>query len=144
LISAATAVPQSSTKSSLLAQAGDEVGDQLREAVILATLISTPAVIEDFESQIEQMDCIAPGHAHLRDTILRVAADMAAGTEQLSDEARQELGADVLESLFALPHVRIAPPVRQPGNLELARMTVAEELRKKTLKVWRTRLSHGG
>ncbi len=124
------AVPQSSTKSSLLAQSGEAVGDQLREAVILATLITTPAVIEDFESQIEQMECIAPGHAHLRDTILRIAADMTEGTEQFSERARQELGGDVLESLFALPHVRIAPPVRQPGNLELARMTVAEELAK--------------
>ena len=125
-------VPQSSTKSSLLAQAGDEVADHLREAVILATLITTPAVIEDFEMQVERMECLAPGHLPLRDAILRLAPDRGGDAAGLQDRLRQEFGPDVLESLFALPHVRLAPPVRQPGNTEMARMTVAEELAKLT------------
>lgn len=125
-------LPQRSTKSSLLAQADGPVADQLREAVILATLITTPAVIEEFESQIERMDCAAPGHAPLRDAVLRVALGHAHDPGGLQAALAQEVGSQVLESLFALPHVQIVPPVRQPGNVEMARMTVAEELAKLT------------
>ena len=128
----AAPVPQPSTKSSLLAQPGEDVGDHLREAVILATLITTPAVIEEFESQIERMECHDMGHVTLRDALLRVALDHAQDAAALRAALAQELGAEVLESLFALPHVRIVPPVRQPGNTEMARMTVAEELAKLT------------
>ncbi|MGR3525211.1 MAG: DNA primase [Paracoccaceae bacterium] len=125
-------VPQSSTKSSLLAQAGDGVEDHLREAVIFATLITTPAVIEEFEGQIEQMDCQGAGHAALRDALLRTAMSHGHDPDALRASLEQEVGAQLLESLFALPHVRIVPPVRQPGNTEMARMTVAEELAKLT------------
>jgi DNA primase len=126
------AVPQASTKSSLLAQAGDGVEDALREAVIFATLITTPAVIEEFEGQIEQMDCQGDGHAALRNALLRAALSHADDADALQAAVAQEVGASVLETLFALPHVRIVPPVRQPGNTEMARMTVAEELAKLT------------
>jgi DNA primase len=125
-------VPQNSTKSSLLAQAGDGVEDHLREAVIFATLITTPAVIEEFEGQIEQMDCQGAGHAALRDALLRTAMSHGHDPDALRASLEQEVGAQLLESLFALPHVRIVPPVRQPGNTEMARMTVAEELAKLT------------
>lgn len=125
-------VPQSSTKSSLLAQAGDGVEDHLREAVIFATLITPPAVIEEFEGQIEQMDCQGAGHAALRDALLRTAMSHGHDPDALRASLEQEVGAQLLESLFALPHVRIVPPVRQPGNTEMARMTVAEELAKLT------------
>lgn len=128
----AAPVPQPSTKSSLLAQSGEDVGDHLREAVIMATLISTPAVIEEFEAQIDRMDCLDPGHAALRDAILRMALSFAHDADAFRQAVSDEVGADVLESLFALPHVRIVPPVRQPGNTEMARMTMAEELAKLT------------
>jgi DNA primase len=128
----APVVPQPSTKSSYLAQAGDAVGDQLREAVILATLISTPAVIEEFEGEIERMECLAAGHAAMRDALLRLTAQHEHDDQTLQTALAQELGGEALESLFALPHVRIVPPVRQPGNTEMARMTVAEELAKLT------------
>ena len=128
----AAPVPQASTKSSLLAQPGDDVGDHLREAVIMATLITTPAVIEEFEAQIDRMDCLDPAHAALRDAILRAAPSLAQDAETFRQAVSEEVGAQVLESLFALPHVRIVPPVRQPGNTEMARMTMAEELAKLT------------
>ncbi|MDP5367744.1 MAG: DNA primase [Paracoccaceae bacterium] len=128
----AAPVPQPSTKSSLLAQPGDDMGDHLREAVIMATLITTPAVIEEFEAQIDRMECTDPGHAALRDAILRAAPSVAHDADAFRHAVSDEVGADVLESLFALPHVRIVPPVRQPGNTEMARMTMAEELAKLT------------
>jgi DNA primase len=128
----APVVPQSSTKSSFLAQAGDAVGHQLREAVILATLICTPSVIEEFEGEIERMECHAAGHAALRDALLRLTAQQVHDDQSLQAALIQELGGEALESLFALPHVRIVPPVRQPGNTDMARMTVAEELAKLT------------
>ncbi|MDP5335245.1 MAG: DNA primase, partial [Paracoccaceae bacterium] len=91
-----------------------------------------PAVIEEFEAQIDRMECTDPGHAALRDAILRAAPSVAHDADAFRHAVSDEVGADVLESLFALPHVRIVPPVRQPGNTEMARMTMAEELAKLT------------
>ena len=47
-------------------------------------------------------------------------------------EARvtEALGAGVLEKLWASGHVAITPCLRHPGNIEMARMTVEEELAK--------------
>ena len=40
------------------------------------------------------------------------------------------LGPETLENLHALGHVAISPCVRDPGNAELARMTLSDELAK--------------
>jgi DNA primase len=68
----------------------------------------------------------------MRDALLRLTAQQEHDDQTLQTALAQELGGEALESLFALPHVRIVPPVRQPGNTEMARMTVAEELAKLT------------
>lgn len=112
------------TKASALA-AGDS--DHLRIAVILASVIATPAIIPEFESGLELMICNDPDHAHLRDIILRYA-DRDAAT--LSNAIVEILGPGTLENLHALGHVAISPCVRNPGNVELARMTLTEELAK--------------
>ncbi len=121
----ASAMP--STKSSLLVAAGDGAQMQLRIGVILASLIATPGVCEEFEVAIENLDCPNPDHARLRDLILRHAD---AGAETLHAQISAELGDAALEKLKALPHVALAPPVRSPGDADIARQTIAEELAK--------------
>ncbi len=120
-----TAMP--STKSSALAAGGDRVADHLREAVILAVLICTPDVAEEFESGLESLPCTDADHRTIRDAILRHAHE---GSEVLREKIFGALGPDALDNLMGSRHVAIVPCIRTPGNAEMARMTVAEELAK--------------
>ena len=119
--------PQAATKSSILAGGDAGVQEHLREAVILAGCIATPDVVAEFESALERLTCRDAGHGALRDMILRHAGEGAVALRAAISEA---LGAEVLETLMTLPHVAITPAVRHAGDVELARMTVAEELAK--------------
>jgi DNA primase len=114
------------TRASALA-GSNNAEEQLRVAVILATAISTPEIIGEFETGLERMLCRDPHHARLRDVILRYANQ---DTESLGDKISEILGPYTLENLHALGHVAISPCVRDPGNAELARMTLADELAK--------------
>jgi DNA primase len=116
-----------STKSSALATGDAHVGDRLREAVILAVLASTPEVVEEFEGGIEALVCADRDHAVLRDVILRHAQ---AGSEVLREKIFDALGPESLDNLMSSRHVAIVPCIRTPGNADMARMTVAEELAK--------------
>ncbi|KAA0916727.1 DNA primase [Aquicoccus porphyridii] len=118
---------QTGTKSSLLVAAGDAAQDHLREAVILAVLISHPDLAREFEGQIEAMHCLDPDHDALRNRMLRLLAD---DTPPGSEAMAAMLGEAALEKLFAQPHLTIIPALRRPGDIDLARMTVAEELAK--------------
>ncbi|WP_288942365.1 DNA primase [uncultured Roseovarius sp.] len=120
-----TAMP--STKSSLLVAADEAAQTRLREAAILASLICTPEVFEEFESALEVMVCSDPEHDRLRELILRHAV---AGVETLHAQIEAAMGPEALENLLRLPHVALAPPVRHPGNAEMARLTIAAELAK--------------
>lgn len=124
-------LPQSampSTKSSVLATAADaHVTVHLREGVILAALICTPEVAEDFESGLESLPCQDPDHAVLRDLILRHAMH---GTEVLRENIFNALGPETLDNMLSSRHLAIIPCIRTPGDADMARMTVAEELAK--------------
>lgn len=120
-----TAMP--STKSSLLVAADEATQTRLREAAILASLICTPEVFEEFESALEVMVCSDPEHDRLRELILHHAV---AGAETLHAQIEAAMGPEALENLLRLPHVALAPPVRHPGNAEMARLTIAAELAK--------------
>ena len=116
----------STTKSSVLVSA-EGIEDHLREAVILAAILSTPSVLADFEGEIERMDSAEPTHRQLRDAILRHAHD---DDGDLREAVSSDIGGDVIEKLFAQSHVAISPAVRRAGNAEVARMCLAEELAK--------------
>ncbi|WP_120501784.1 DNA primase [Roseovarius sp. EL26] len=118
---------RASTRTSLLAASDEMAHIRLREAVILASLILNPSVLVEFEADIEAMRCNSPDYARLRDLILRYADT---GPDQLRMQIEQEFGVAELETLLALPHVALAPPVRNPGDEELARQTIPEELAK--------------
>ncbi len=116
--------PSSSARSSALATGG-AVEDHLREAVILATMISTPAVLAEFEPALERMDCRDPDHAAMAQAILTCLHEA-----DLRDALERRLGTEALETLFMQRHVAISPAVRRPGDTDLARMCLAEELAK--------------
>jgi DNA primase len=116
----------STTKSSVLVSA-EGIEDHLREAVILAAILSTPSVLADFEGEIERMDSAEPTHRQLRDAILQHAHD---ATGDLREAISADIGGDVLEKLFGQSLVAISPAVRRAGDAEVARMCLAEELAK--------------
>ena len=121
-------VPHSATKTSLLA-VGSGSEDHLREAVILATLISNPLILDDFHGALEAMNCGGADNSRLRDALLQ----MDAGPD-LRAKIEAQIGTEALEKLFAQPHVAITPSVRRPDNGDLARMCLAEELAKLTAR----------
>ena len=119
--------PRASTLSSMLAAGLSANGaERLREAMILAICASHPALVAEFESQLERLALHDPAHEALRDLLLRhchTPPDTIRAT--IASHA-----AEPLERLMAQPHVRIAPPVRADAAPELARMCLAEELAK--------------
>ncbi len=115
-----------STKGSLLATANREVEEQLREAVILATLITHPGLIARFESALERVALTTDDHLTLRRLIL---ANAGADAASLHDQIRAS-APTALDALMARPHVLIAPPVRNRADAELATLCLAEELAK--------------
>ena len=119
--------PTEHTRTSLLASGGAEVETQLREAVILAALLSTPDLIAELEAQLEGMPCLDPEHAALRSCLLQHAGGTFETVRSAADEI---VGGDALEKLFRSRHVAITPCLRKPGDVELARLTIIEELAK--------------
>lgn len=123
---APAAAPLPATRSTLLAAAGPQTEEVLREAMILAIAINHPEAARRFEAQIESIALVGPGHAALRAALLdHLHGDPALLPEKLAAAA----GAD-LEKLFAMTHVQIAPPVSPDADGEFAAMCLAEELAK--------------
>ncbi|MDF1853837.1 DNA primase [Pseudooceanicola sp.] len=118
---------QSATRASRLVAGGASAEEHLREAVILATIIATPAILGEFESQLERMECRDPGHADILAVILR---HDARGGASLRDKIAETFGNEVVDRLMSDPHVALTPPLRRPGDLEAARMSLAEALAK--------------
>ncbi len=116
--------PMPSTRASLLAQSGGAgSGDEaLREAVILATLMTHPRLIARFESALDRCDFTGPGHARLRDLLL-IHAD-AENPRAILTEQRPE----AVEAIFNHPHVRNAPAIHAPDDLDKAEFSVAQDL----------------
>ena len=114
------------TRGSVLAGDGALAEDQVLEAVLLATLVTHPALIPQFESTLETLHLPLADHDRLRHSLLRHAH---ADREKFAENITADAGA-ILESLFARSHVRSAPPVRNREDQELARMCVAEGLAK--------------
>ena len=158
------------TKSTLLGAAAGEVEEVLREAVILATLLTHPELIARFEGEIERIDMATEDHRRLQHLLLGHAHDGDIGgdfggetgagdwaldvdddgaTDDILDPATDavaeargaaaaafraaiaaEAGAETVEKLFALNHVKISPALRRPEDTGLAELCIAEELAK--------------
>jgi DNA primase len=119
--------PLPATKSTLLAATGNTaVAEYLREAMILAICVAHPALIADFESQLDAIHLTDPDHERLRHLMLMHGHEPAT---TIHERILAGAGAE-LEKLMSLPHVRIAPPVKNADDADLARMCLAEELAK--------------
>ncbi|UZD91744.1 DNA primase [Cognatishimia activa] len=127
------------TKASLVASADAARQRHMREAVIMASIIATPAVLDEFEEGLERLTCEDNDHSFLRDLLLRQAHR---GVHDLRSVIEDAMGPEPLDFLMGHPHVRIAPPVRRPGDVELARQTVSEEMQKLTAEAgWQAELA---
>ena len=123
------AVPSDAVKASVLVASDEGQADVMREAVVLATLIKNPGMIEAFLSQLEGLHPQSEDHAALLHAILSHGVHGAPDPETLRAEILADLGAGPLERLMSHPHVQIAPPVRKPND-EVAEMCLTEELAK--------------
>ncbi|PJI92456.1 DNA primase [Yoonia maricola] len=120
--------PVATSRSSALASGATDQ-DHLREAVILATMITAPAVAPEFETALEQLDSRDPMHRDLQACLLRHL-----GADDLRDAIISDLGEAPLEKLLAQNHVRISPAIRRGGDAEIARLCLAEEFAKLTTR----------
>lgn len=118
-------VVQAHTKASMLAGGQGAVEHRVREAVVLAVALVTPEVLDDFDYAIETMECLDEANARLRDVLMRNA-----NTPDPRSAVENALGLETVEILLRQPHVAITPAVRNPGDMELARQTLTEELAK--------------
>lgn len=117
------AKPMVETKASTLAATNAAFEEQLKEAVILATLVTHPGLIDEFEAELERLECTQPSHEAVRRALI--------GTDHRERaEIEAICGPDALEKLFQPRHVRIAPGVQRNAEREVAAMLVAEELAK--------------
>jgi DNA primase len=115
------AAPVQTTKASALATDRDEC--TLREAVILAIFATHPDLIEEFETGLERLECSMTDLARLRQILLGHIG-------QGADKIAAAFGQQALDALLAQNHISVIPCVRMPGDLDKARLTVAEELAK--------------
>jgi DNA primase len=119
------AMASPSARASRLAVGGGAVEDQMREAAILAVVIHNPGVLAEFEMEIERMDCEVEAHEAVRRAVLRHA-----GADDLRAAVAAEIGGETLEMLLSERHVAVIPAVRRPGDPDMARACLAEELAK--------------
>ncbi|MCC5985947.1 MAG: DNA primase, partial [Rhodobacteraceae bacterium] len=121
--------PLPSTRGTLLAAAPEaDVANHMREAIILATLAAHPALLPAFEAELDRAAMHDPAHERLRHALL------TAVTEDRPPEALAEhlhaAAPDSLAQIMDQPHVRIAPPVRNCADTELARRCLSDEFAK--------------
>ncbi|WP_425071988.1 DNA primase [Sagittula sp. S175] len=129
--------PSPTAKASLLASGGDNAEQRLREEVILATLYCHPALTAEFDEQLEAISFADPDLAALRDILLRCQDR----PDAVHEEAAYRIGPESLETLLAARHIAVVPCIRTPGALDMARMTVADELGKlEALRGWQAEL----
>ena len=130
------AAPVESTRRSTLVSADDTVQRELRQAVILVALMRHPGLIDTFEGQLENMDCVTEVLDRLRRVLLTAAP------EELAREAETVLGQETLETLVSARHLSVVPCLRKPGDEDMARLTIAEELAKLAAEAgWKAELT---
>ncbi|MDD9921491.1 MAG: DNA primase [Boseongicola sp.] len=114
--------PTAETKASALAASGTAFEDQLREAVILATLVRHPSLVDAFTADLERLITTTPEHSAVQLALLHTGGGEENELEALCGQA-------ALEKLFQPRHVQISPGV--VGNdIEVAELSVAEAFAK--------------
>ncbi len=119
-----TLSPTATSKSSALGT-GAAAEDDMRISVILATLLATPAVLPQFEGELERLESQNSNHMALRDAILRHAE-----ADDLAGAIRQSLGDDAIDGLLSQKHLHVIPSVLRAGDTGLATQCLTEEFAK--------------
>ncbi len=115
------------TKNTVLAAGDGGAQEMLREAVILAALITHPTLIEQFLAPLERLEMRNPDH-HLMQKI--VLAGGAEGGEVLRAQIVAATSQARLDKLFSHRHVQISPALRHKENHKLAATCIGEDLAK--------------
>lgn len=121
------AQPMSETRASALAAAGAPFEEQLKEAVILASLVRHPGIVGQFIADLERLETSHPEHEAVRQALIETE-----GADRGEIELR--CGASALEKLLQPRHVGISPAMQKDADASIAAMSVAEELAKLTAK----------
>jgi DNA primase len=111
---AAPAAAQATTRSSSLASSSEH-SHVLRQSVILASLFKAPEALAAVEGQLEDLQFVKPQHRDMKQFLLQYTGAL----EGLWEAAEHLFGTQVLEALLKLPHVRIAPSVRNCDDVKL-------------------------
>jgi len=114
--------PQASTRSSSLV-ISSENSHVLRQSVILASLLKAPEAIASVETQLEDLQFLKLEHRQIQIFLLEYSGAL----DQLWQSAEQTFGAQQLDALLNLPHVRIAPSVRNCDDNELVVACLLQE-----------------
>ena len=118
---------QPTTRASALVQSQENVAQFLRETVIVAVLVKTPQIIPAFVDDLVMIDFDYAEHQEiLKLLVANVPSDESAARELV----QKKLGDAALEKLFQQSHLNIVPALRKAGDVELARLTLQEELAK--------------
>ncbi|MEM1340858.1 MAG: DNA primase [Pseudomonadota bacterium] len=116
---------QAAKGSALAGGAFDE--NSLRIGLILAGLLHHPALIDDFEAELERLDAADPGQIALTDYLL---ATNLRDKEAIFEEIKaKNLGA-ALEGLLGQRHLIIHSWIRAPDRADTAKLCLAEEFAK--------------
>lgn len=120
--------PVASNRSSILAASvANRSQAKVLASVLLATLVTHPALIRRFESELELLQLHDPETTKLLDAILKDSGP----PQELQTRLQAALPA-VVENLFSELHVKTAPPILKVNDYELAVHCVAEGLAKLT------------
>ncbi|RDC71825.1 DNA primase [Rhodovulum sp. 12E13] len=117
-------LPMQATRAAARAAEGT-APEHLREAVILATLIACPALIEDFAHVLEETEFTGAGHAEIAAALL--SCDVAGTAAEVRAGLEARLGRAPLERLMAPRHVTLSPGVRRAHDRDVARACLAGE-----------------
>jgi DNA primase len=123
-------IPQhagASTKGSVLAAGEGDVAQYLREAVILAILIRYPELVYEYLDELAMLDFEHGDHPSMLRILMRHYQDVEFDPSVVLSE---NLGADPLEKFMTLGHLQVVPCLRRSGDIEMARLTLKEELGK--------------
>ena len=115
------------TRASALVQSDGDISRTLREAVIVAVVLKTPQVIDKFYDDLIMLELQDRTFADVLSVLLDARP---ADTQAAAEYVIAELSHDVLEKLMSSSHLSIIPCLKKPGNIELASMTLQEELGK--------------
>ena len=97
----------------------------LREAVVIATILKTPACLEALSVALEDVTFSRPDYEQMRGFLASYIGDPAV----LMDAMRAGFGQPAIDALFALPHMPVAPSIRRADDVEFATMCLLHEVR---------------